>query len=165
VFKAYTTRVGYGPFPTELTDALGDKIREIGSEYGTTTGRARRVGWFDAAVGRYAVNTNGINSIVLTKVDVLDSLDTIKICTEYKSKGEFWDHPMSNISHLKHADGVYQEMPGWMTPTRDCRRYEDLPPACRAYVDRIGELCGAPVDVVSVGPDREHTLVRELPLA
>jgi len=165
VFKAYTTRVGYGPFPTELIDALGDKIREVGSEYGTTTGRARRVGWFDAAVGRYAVNTNGIDSIVLTKVDVLDSLDTIKICTEYKSKGEFWDHPMSNISHLKHADGVYEEMPGWMTPTRDCRRYEDLPPACRAYVDRIGELCGAPVDVVSVGPDREHTLVRSLPLA
>jgi adenylosuccinate synthase len=165
VFKAYTTRVGYGPFPTELTDALGDKIREVGAEYGTTTGRARRVGWFDAAVGRYAVNTNGIDSIVLTKVDVLDSLDTIKICTEYKSKGEFWDHPMSNISHLKHADGVYQEMPGWQTPTRDCRRYEDLPAACRAFVDRIGELCGAPVDVVSVGPDREHTLVRRLPLA
>jgi adenylosuccinate synthase len=165
VFKAYTTRVGYGPFPTELTDALGDKIREIGSEYGTTTGRARRVGWFDAAVGRYAVNTNGIDSIVLTKVDVLDSLDTIKICTDYKSKGEFWDHPMSNISHLKHADGVYEEMPGWQTSTRDCRVYEDLPPACRAFVDRIGELCGAPVDVVSVGPDREHTLVRSPPLA
>jgi adenylosuccinate synthase len=165
VFKAYTTRVGYGPFPTELTDALGDKIREVGAEYGTTTGRARRVGWFDAAVGRYAVNTNGIDSIVLTKVDVLDGLDTIKICSEYKSKGEFWDHPMSNISHLKHADGVYEEMPGWQTSTRDCRHYEDLPPACRAYVDRIGELCGAPVDVVSVGPDREHTLVQSLPLA
>jgi adenylosuccinate synthase len=164
VFKAYTTRVGYGPFPTELTDALGERIREIGNEYGTTTGRARRVGWFDAAVGRYAVNTNGIDSIVLTKVDVLDTLDTIKVATEYRSKGEDWDHPMANISHLKHLDPVYEELPGWQTSTRDCRRFEDLPSACRAYVERIGELCGAAVDVVSVGPDREHTLVRTLPL-
>ena len=164
VFKAYTTRVGYGPFPTELTDALGDSIREIGSEYGTTTGRPRRVGWFDAAVARYAVATNGIDSIALTKVDVLDSLDTIKICTDYVSKGEAWDHPMANISHLKHTDAVYEELPGWKTATRSCRSYEELPDACRAYVTRIGELCGAAVDMVSVGPDREHTLVRRLPL-
>jgi adenylosuccinate synthase len=164
VFKAYTTRVGYGPFPTELTDTLGETMREIGNEYGTTTGRARRVGWFDAAVGRYAVNTNGIDSIVLTKVDVLDTLDTIKVATGYLSKGEAWDHPMANISHLKHLDPLYEELPGWQTPTRDCRRFEDLPAACRAYVERIGELCGAKVDVVSVGPDREHTLVRRLPL-
>src|SRR5438132_96064 len=163
--ETLTKLYGAKPFDERaiLDEYLGDKIREIGSEYGTTTGRARRVGWFDAAVGRYAVNTNGIDSIVLSKVDVLDSLDTIKICTEYRSKGELWDHPMSNISHLKHADGMYDEMPGWMTSTRDCRRYEDLPSACRAYVDRIGQLCGAPVDVVSVGPDREHTLVRQLP--
>ena len=164
VFKAYTTRVGYGPFPTELTDVLGERIRETGSEYGTTTGRARRVGWFDAAVSRYAVNTNGIDSIVLTKVDVLDSLDTIKICTGYRSKGELWDHPMANISHLKHLDPIYEEVPGWMTSTRECRSFDDLPAACREYVKCIGELSGAEVDVVSVGPDREHTLVRRLPL-
>jgi len=164
VFKAYTTRVGYGPFPTELTGALGERIRETGSEYGTTTGRARRVGWFDAAVSRYAVNTNGIDSIVLTKVDVLDSLDTIKICTGYRSKGEDWDHPMANISHLKHLDPIYEEVPGWMTSTRDCRSFDDLPAACRDYVRCIGELSGADVDVVSVGPDREHTLVHRLPL-
>jgi adenylosuccinate synthase len=165
VFKAYTTRVGYGPLPTELHDSLGDQIREVGQEYGTTTGRARRVGWFDAAVGRYAVATNGIDSIVVTKVDVLDALPSLKICTGYLSKGELWDHPMANISHLKHCDPVYEELPGWQTSTRDCRRFEDLPSECRAYVERIGELCGSAVDVVSVGPDREHTLVRNLPLA
>jgi adenylosuccinate synthase len=165
VFKAYTTRVGYGPLPTELTDSLGDQIREVGQEYGTTTGRARRVGWFDAAVGRYAVATNGIDSIVVTKVDVLDAIPSLKICTGYLSKGELWDHPMANISHLKHCEPVYEELPGWQTSTRDCRRFEDLPSECRAYVERIGELCGSVVDVVSVGPDREHTLVRSLPLA
>jgi adenylosuccinate synthase len=164
VFKAYVTRVGYGPFPTELSGELSETIRTIGDEYGTTTGRARRVGWFDAAVGRYAVNSNGIDSIVLTKVDVLDNLDSIKICTGYTSKGEFWDHPMANISHLKHCDPVYEEFPGWKASTREARRYEDLPEACRSYVERVGELCGAAVDVVSVGPDREHTLVRRLPL-
>jgi adenylosuccinate synthase len=165
VFKAYTTRVGYGPFPTELNDSLGERIRETGAEYGTTTGRARRVGWFDACVGRYAVAINGIDSIVLTKVDVLDEVDTIRICTAYRSKGELWDHPMANISHMKHCEPVYEELPGWGTSTRECRSVTDLPRNCRAYVERIGELCGAPVDVVSVGPDREHTLVRRLPLA
>ncbi len=160
VFKAYTTRVGYGPFPTELDGGLGERIREIGVEFGVNTGRARRVGWFDAAVARYSVATNGIDSMVVTKVDVFDELETIKIATGYLSKGVPWDHPMSNISHLKHAEPVYEEMPGWRAPTRDCRRFEDLPRACQAYVERLGELSGAPVDVVSVGPDREHTLVR-----
>ena len=160
VFKAYTTRVGYGPFPTELDGTLGELIREVGSEFGTVTGRARRVGWFDAAVARYSVSTNGIDSMVVTKVDVLDQIETLRIATGYRSKGEQWDHPMSNISHLKHAEAVYEEMPGWLTSTRDCRRFEHLPGACQAYVERLGELSGAPVDVVSVGPDRQHTLVR-----
>jgi adenylosuccinate synthase len=160
VFKAYTTRVGYGPLPTELESELGERIREQGAEYGTVTGRLRRVGWFDAAVARYSVATNGVDSMVVTKVDVLDGLETIRVATGYRSKGQEWDHPMSNISHLKHADPVYEELPGWGRPTRDCRRFEDLPAACQAYVERLGELCGAPVDVVSVGPDRQHTLVR-----
>ena len=160
VFKAYTTRVGYGPFPTELTDELGERIREIGAEFGTTTGRARRVGWFDAAVARYAVDTNGIDSMVLTKVDVLDELPSLRICTGYEWRGERWDHPMANISHLKHCEPIYEEMPGWQTPTRDVRAFDDLPAACRDYIDRIAELSGSSVDVVSVGPDREHTLVR-----
>jgi adenylosuccinate synthase len=165
VFKAYATRVGYGPFPTELSDPLAAYIRDTGDEFGTTTGRARRVGWFDAAMARYAVATNGIDSMVVTKVDVLDDVDPIKICTGYLSKGEHWDHPMANISHLKHAEPVYEELPGWKVPTRDCRSFDDLPPACRVYLDRVGALSAASVDVVSVGPDREHTLVRRLPLA
>ena len=160
VFKAYTTRVGYGPFPTELEGTLGELIREVGSEFGTVTGRARRVGWFDAAVARYSVNTSGIDSMAITKVDVLDQIETLRIATGYMSKGEHWDHPMSNISHLKHAEPVYEEMPGWLTSTKDCRRFADLPAACQTYIERLGELAGAPVDVVSVGPDREHTLVR-----
>ncbi len=160
VFKAYTTRVGYGPFPTELTDSVGEYLREHGAEFGTVTGRARRVGWFDVSVARYAINTNGIDHMVLTKLDVLDELETISIATEYESKGEAWDHPMANISHLKHTEARYIEMPGWRTPIRDCRSYEDLPAACRAYVEKIEELCGVGVDVVSVGPDRQHTIVR-----
>ena len=160
VFKAYTTRVGYGPFPTELRDDVGERIRETGAEFGTVTGRARRVGWFDAAVARYSVATNGIDAMVVTKVDVLDEVETLKIATGYLSKGEYWDHPMSNISHLKHAEPVYEEMPGWRPSTRDCRRFEDLPRECQAYIERLGELAGAAVDVVSVGADREHTLVR-----
>jgi adenylosuccinate synthase len=160
VFKAYTTRVGYGPFPTELRDDVGERIRETGVEFGTVTGRARRVGWFDAAVARYSVATNGIDAMVVTKVDVLDQVETLKIATGYRSKGEYWDHPMSNISHLKHAEPVYEEMPGWRSSTRDCRRFEDLPRECQVYIERLGELAGASVDVVSVGADREHTLVR-----
>lgn len=160
VFKAYTTRVGYGPFPTELTDTFGDKIRERGHEYGTTTGRARRVGWFDACVGRYSVNTNGINAIVLTKVDVLDEVDKIKVCTGYRSKGEEWSHPMANISHLKHCEPIYEELAGWNSSTTDCTTYDELPLNCRAYIAALEESCGARVDVVSVGPDRAQTLVR-----
>jgi adenylosuccinate synthase len=160
VFKAYTTRVGYGPFPTELTDSLGEYLREHGAEFGTVTGRARRTGWFDVNVARYSVNTNGIDSIVLTKLDVLDELETLKIAVEYDSKGETWDHPIANISHLKHSEPRYVEMPGWQQPLRDCRRWEDLPANAQAYVERLEELCGAPIDAVSVGPDREHTVVR-----
>ena len=161
VFKGYTTRVGYGPFPTELNDRTGEFIREAGHEYGTTTGRARRVGWFDACVARYSINTNGIDSIVLTKVDVLDQLETLRICTGYISKdGSKWDHPMSNISHLKHSQPIYEEMPGWKTGIAGIRKYEELPEACRNYVERLEELCGAPIDVVSTGPDRADVVVR-----
>ncbi len=160
VFKAYTTRVGYGPFPTELTDALGDALREEGHEYGTTTGRARRVGWFDACVGRYSVNTNGIDSIVLTKVDVLDKLESLKVCVGYRSKGEEWDHPMANISHLKHCEPIYKDFPGWQESTTDCTSWDELPTNCRTYITALEELCGASVDVVSLGPDRAQTLIR-----
>ncbi len=158
VFKAYSTRVGYGPMPTELTGALGDQIREAGREYGTTTGRPRRIGWFDAPVARYAVALNGIGSIALTKLDVLDGIDRIPICTGYWSKGELHTHPLSNISHLKHCEPVYEELPGWHTSTRGARGPADLPAAARRYVERLAELCGAPVDILSVGPARDQTI-------
>lgn len=158
VFKAYTTRVGYGPLPTELLDTLGEQMRKVGVEYGTTTGRARRVGWFDAAVARYSVALNGIGSIALTKLDVLDSFDPVRICTGYRSKGELLAYPMSNISHLKHCEPVYEEMPGWRASTAQVRRPQDLPAAARRYIERLSELCGAPVDIVSVGPARDQTI-------
>ncbi|MGH7639362.1 MAG: adenylosuccinate synthase [Candidatus Dormibacteria bacterium] len=158
VFKAYTTRVGYGPFPTELQGTLGEYLRERGAEYGTTTGRPRRVGWFDACVARYAVNVNGIDSIALTKLDVLDELETIRICTGYRSKGVPQDHPMANISHLKHLEPGYEELPGWCRATTTARRLEDLPQAARVYLERIQELAGAPVDWVSVGAGRDQTI-------
>ncbi|MGH7705757.1 MAG: adenylosuccinate synthase, partial [Candidatus Dormibacteria bacterium] len=158
VFKAYTTRVGYGPFPTELEGTLGEYLRERGVEYGTTTGRARRVGWFDSCVAAYAVGVNGIDSIALTKLDVLDELEVIRICTGYRSKGEPHDHPMANISHLKHLEPIYQELPGWRSSTTSARHLGDLPGAARAYLERIAELAGAPVDWVSVGPGREQTI-------
>ncbi len=160
VFKAYTTRVGYGPLPTELEGSLGEYLRERGSEYGTTTGRSRRVGWFDAPVARYAVGVNGIDSIALTKLDVLDELEELRICIGYRSKGEIQDHPMANISHLKHLEPVYEELPGWQRSTRDARHFEDLPEGARAYVERIEELAGARVDLISVGPGRDQTILR-----
>jgi adenylosuccinate synthase len=158
VFKAYTTRVGYGPFPTELEGQLGEYLRERGSEYGTTTGRPRRVGWFDACVARYAVGVNGIDSIALTKLDVLDELKAVRICTGYISKGQPQDHPMANISHLKHLEPQYQELPGWCRSTRDARQLADLPPQARSYLERIAELAGAQVDWVSVGASRDQTI-------
>jgi adenylosuccinate synthase len=158
VFKAYTTRVGYGPMPTELNDALGEQIREIGVEYGTTTGRPRRVGWFDAVVARYSVALNGIGSIALTKLDVLGEFDPIRICTGYLNKGELQSFPMSNISHLKHAEPVYETLPGWRSSIADVRHPDDLPKAARRYIDRLSELSGAPIDIVSVGPSRDQTI-------
>ena len=158
VFKAYSTRVGYGPMPTELADNLGDQIRKVGVEYGTTTGRPRRVGWFDAVVARYSVALNGIRSIALTKLDVLDGFDPIRICTGYLSKGELQTYPMSNISHLKHCQPVYEELPGWGSSIAGVRRPEDLPKAARRYIDRLSELFSAPIDIVSVGPSRDQTI-------
>jgi adenylosuccinate synthase len=163
VFKAYTTRVGYGPMPTELPDEEGDRLRELGVEYGTTTGRARRVGWFDGVVARYAAKLNGIDSVALTKLDVLSDFETIKVCTGYFHRGQYLTYPVSNISHLKHCEPVYEELPGWRSSIAGARRWEDLPPACHSYIERISELIGAPVDIISVGASREQTVIRKLP--
>jgi adenylosuccinate synthase len=163
VYKAYTTRVGYGPMPTELTDEVGEDLRKIGAEFGTTTGRARRVGWFDAAVASYSSALNGVDSIALTKLDVLSDLEVIKVATGYFFRGELYQHPMSNISHLKHCEPVYEELPGWCTSIAEARSWEDLPPNCQRYVERLGELIGAPVDIISVGASRDQTVIRRSP--
>ncbi len=163
VFKAYTSRVGYGPMPTELLGVEGDRLRELGAEFGTTTGRARRVGWFDGVVANYSSLINGVDSVALTKLDVLSEYETIKICTGYFHKGELHRHPMSNISHLKHAEPVYEEMPGWGTSIADAKTWEDLPGACQRYVERLAEVIGAPCDIISVGASRDQTIFRKLP--
>jgi len=163
VCKGYTTRVGYGPFPTELLNHVGDAIRERGNEFGTVTGRPRRVGWFDGAVARYAVRVNGATSVALTKLDVLDEMPDVQVCVGYDFRGEFHDHPMANISHLKHCEPRYERMPGWEEPIGDCRAWEDLPANCRAYVERVEELCRAPIEMIGVGPRRDQFVVRGRP--
>ena len=163
VFKAYTSRVGYGPMPTELLGVEGDLLRELGAEFGTTTGRARRVGWFDGVVANYSALINGVDSVALTKLDILSDYETMKICTGYFHKGELHRHPMSNISHLKHAEPVYEEMPGWGTSIADVKQWEDLPEACQSYVERLAEVIGAPCDIISVGASRDQTIFRRLP--
>jgi adenylosuccinate synthase len=163
VSKAYTTRVGYGPFPTELSNHIGDAIRERGNEFGTVTGRPRRVGWFDGAVVRYAVRLNGATSVALTKLDILDEMPEISIGVGYDFRGELHDHPMANISHLKHCQPRYETLPGWESPIGDCRRWEDLPANCRQYVERIEELCGVPIYMIGVGPRRDQFVMRGQP--
>jgi adenylosuccinate synthase len=160
VFKAYTTRVGYGPFPSELLNEIGDQIRERGHEFGTVTGRPRRIGWFDSAVARYAVRINGIGRAALMRLDILDDQPLLKICTAYDFRGERHIHPIANISHYKHCTPVYEEMPGWETPIGSARCWEDLPARCQDYVERIGELIGAPIDLIGTGPRRDQFVTR-----
>jgi adenylosuccinate synthase len=160
VFKAYTTRVGYGPFPSELLDEVGDQIRERGHEFGTVTGRPRRIGWFDSAVARYAVRINGVGRAALMRLDILDEQPLLKICTAYDFRGERQTHPLANISHYKHCTPVYEEMPGWETPIGSARCWEDLPSQCRDYIERIGELIGAPIDLIGTGPRRDQFVTR-----
>jgi adenylosuccinate synthase len=160
VFKAYTSRVGYGPFPSELTDEVGDQIRERGHEFGTVTGRARRIGWFDAAVARYAVRLNGMGCAALMRLDILDDQPLLKICTGYKFRGNRHDHPLANISHYKHCEPVYEEMPGWEAEIGAARHWDDLPQRCRDYVVRISELIGTPIELVGTGPRRDQFVTR-----
>jgi len=160
VFKAYTSRVGYGPFPSELLNEVGDQIRERGHEFGTVTGRPRRIGWFDSAVARYAVRLNGVGCAALMRLDILDEQPNLKICTAYDFRGERHDHPLANISHYKHCIPVYEEMPGWETPIGSARCWEDLPQRCRDYIERIGELIGAPIELVGTGPRRDQFVTR-----
>ncbi len=160
VFKAYTTRVGYGPLPSEVLDEVGDQIRERGHEFGTVTGRPRRIGWFDSAVASYSARVNGIGVAALMRLDILDDQPLLKICTGYDFRGKRYDHPIANISHYKHCKPVYEEMPGWKTDIGGARYWDDLPKACRGYIERIGELIGVPIELVGTGPRRDQFVTR-----
>ncbi|NWF80869.1 MAG: adenylosuccinate synthase [Chloroflexi bacterium] len=161
VLKAYTTRVGEGPFPTELDGPEADALRQIGTpwaEVGTTTGRLRRVGWFDAVLARYAVQINGIDTLAITKLDVLDTLPKIKICIGYRLHETRLEYPPATVAVLAQCEPVYEELPGWGTATTGVRRFQDLPEAAQAYVARICQLVGARLGLVSVGPGREQII-------
>lgn len=157
VMKGYVTRVGKGPFPTELFDATGDKIREVGHEFGTTTGRPRRCGWFDAVIGKFAVRTSGLTSIALNKIDVLSNLETVKICTAYKKGDELLEEFPASLEDLAECEPVYESLPGW-GDIDHIRTYKDLPENAKAYIKRCEELCGAKITMVGVGPDREQNI-------
>ncbi|MEU7811554.1 adenylosuccinate synthase [Pseudonocardia sp. NPDC049154] len=162
ILKAYTTRVGSGPFPTELFDASGEYLRKTGGEVGVTTGRPRRCGWFDAVIGRYAQRVNGITDFFLTKLDVLSSLERVPICVAYEVDGKRVDDMPMTQTDIHHAVPVYEELPGWFEDISGVREFDDLPAAARDYVHRIEELTGAPVSAIGVGPGRDQTITREV---
>ena len=160
IVKAYATRVGEGPFPTELFDTDGETLRTNGGEFGTTTGRPRRCGWYDAPVARYAARINGVTDFVITKLDVLTGLETVPVCVAYDVLGERHDEMPINQSDFHHAKPIYEELPGWWEDISGCRRFEDLPAAAQAYVLRVEELIGARVSAIGVGPARDAIIVR-----
>ncbi len=159
VFKAYATRVGSGPFLTELFDDIGDGIRDLAEEFGTTTGRPRRVGWFDSVVARYSTRINGYTSLVLTRLDVLDHLDTIRVCVAYELDGERVEDFPGSSAILERCKPIYEDIPGWDSPTAGVTNVEDLPKGARVYVDRLENLVGRPIDIISTGPYRHETIV------
>ena len=159
VVKAYTTRVGEGPFLTELRDSLGELIRQNGREFGTTTGRPRRCGWYDAVITRYAVRINGLTYLAVTKLDVLTGLDKLKICTGYKYKDEIIKDFPCSLKTLSNCDPVYEEMPGWQEDISGAKSFADLPLNAQRYLERIAELAGVPVAVIGVGMKRSQTII------
>lgn len=159
VVKAYTTRVGAGPFPTELLDETGDYIRNEGHEFGTVTGRPRRCGWLDAMVVRYAGRVSGMDYLAITRLDILDKLPTIQMCVGYQSQGKIIKGMPASLKGLAAVEPIYEEFEGWQTSTCHIRKYEDLPEQAKTYLDRLAEVAGVPVGVVSVGPGREQTMV------
>ena len=160
VAKAYLTRVGEGPFPTELFGPTGDRLRETGMEYGASTGRPRRCGWYDAVAVRYAVRVNGIDSIALTKLDVLDGLETIEICTGYTIGDRTVTEFPSDLNSCGSITPIYESWPGWSSPTKGARQYAQLPPAAQKYIRRLEEVSGVPVGLISTGSDRSETIIR-----
>ena len=165
ITKAYTTRVGSGPFPTELFDAVGEHLGTVGQEFGSTTGRSRRCGWFDAVALRRAMHINTISGLCITKLDVLDGLETVRLCTGYKLDGQSVDVPPVDTDAFSRCEPVYEDMPGWNESTFGITRYEDLPANAKAYLKRLEEVVETPVDIISTGPDRDQTIVLRDPYA
>ena len=163
IVKAYTTRVGKGPFPTELFDDIGDRIQEKGAEFGATTGRRSRCGWLDTVLLRNAARLNGLTGMAITKLDVLDGLDELKICTSYQYRGGTMAHFPASLDVLGECKPVFETMPGWSEDTSGIRNYADLPENTQKYLQRIETLTETPIDIVSVGPDREQTMVLRNP--
>ncbi|MEW6132386.1 MAG: adenylosuccinate synthase [Pseudomonadota bacterium] len=163
ITKAYTTRVGSGPFPTELFDDVGKYLGEKGHEFGATTGRARRCGWFDAAALKRAIQINGISGLCVTKLDVLDGLETLRICVGYKIDGQVSDILPVGAETLANCEPIYEELPGWKDSTVGVKTVDGLPANARAYLDRMQQLCEVPIDIISTGPDREETIVKRHP--
>ena len=160
IVKAYTTRVGEGPFPTELHDDSAEYLRETGVEYGTTTGRPRRCGWYDTVIARYAARINGVTDFVLTKLDVLSGLDTVPVCVRLRRRrANGGDEMPANQTDLHHARPIYEELPGWRADITTARSIEDLPANARAYVRRVEELSGSRISAIGVGPGRDQTVV------
>jgi adenylosuccinate synthase len=160
VAKAYTTRVGEGPLPTELTGEIGDRLRESGKEFGAVTGRPRRCGWYDAVAVRYAARVNGLDGVALTKLDVLDGLPELQVCTAYRCRGAELTEMPGDQAQLAACEPVYESLPGWTRPTAGVRRYEDLPAEAKRYVARLEEITGIAVAIVSTGSAREDTIIR-----
>ncbi len=161
VFKAYQTRVGAGPMPTELEDATGEMIRELAQEYGTVSQRPRRCGWFDGVAARFSARINGLTSVIITRLDMLDKMPEIKICTGYEVDGNTIDYFPASIPVLEKCQPIYETLPGWETPTSDFRIFEDLPENARKYVHRLEDVIGCPVSMISVGKHRDDTIVRQ----
>jgi adenylosuccinate synthase len=163
IVKAYTTRVGAGPFPTELFDGYGEHLSRVGHEFGAVTGRKRRCGWFDAVALRRSIIHSSVSGLCLTKLDVLDGLDSLQICVGYKSNGVISKEPPMYADAFADVEPVYEEMAGWKESTIGVTSYQGLPPAARAYLERLQELAGVPIDIISTGPDRDQTIVLRHP--
>jgi len=163
ITKAYSTRVGEGPFPTELSDGVGERLRQRGQEFGATTGRPRRTGWFDAAALKRSIQLNGVSGLCITKLDVLDGVEAVKICVGYELEGAISEILPVGAEELERCEPVYEELPGWMESTVGIKAHAALPKAARDYLKRIEALCGVPIDLISTGPERDETIVLRHP--
>jgi adenylosuccinate synthase len=163
IVKAYATRVGAGPFPTELFDEFGEYLSRVGHEFGSVTGRRRRCGWFDAVALRRSIVHSSCSELCVTKLDVLDGLDTIRVCVGYRINGAVTTTPPLLPQHFGECEAVYEELAGWKQSTVGLTRYEELPENARAYLERLQSLVGIPISIISTGPDREQTIIRQNP--